>query len=74
MTINVPFDPKENIPNFLLRVSLLTLSSSGVNTGTYQDKEISSILADYVIELSSFFFSKSFFVINHQLVNLYSSF
>lgn len=72
MTINVPFDPKENIPKCMLRVSLLTLSSSGVNTVTYQDKEMSSILADYVIEL--FRFQKSFFVINHQLVNLYSSF
>lgn len=51
MTINVPFDLKENIPKFLLRVSLLTLSSSGVSTVTYQDKKISSILADYVIEL-----------------------
>lgn len=61
MTINVPFDPKENIPKFLLRVFLSTLSSSGVSAVTYQDKEISSILADYVIELFRLkkFFSSS---------------
>lgn len=60
MTIIVPFGPKENIPNFLLRVSLFTLSSSGVSTITYQDNETSSILADYVIELSSFSFQSLF--------------